>query len=186
MRIFISADVSNKDAMRKLQEQLVSVTRWSPQKVKPVRKQNFHFTFIFLGETDLQTIDKIKAKLSELQFEPIKITYTGIGGFPNSNYARVIWIGIDQEGGQKLISLAEKVISKMIDIGLRADKRFTPHMTLFRIATGKLKIEKTILSKYADETFGSDIIDKIHLKQSNLTPLGPIYSDIFTTNARLS
>jgi 2'-5' RNA ligase len=58
-------------------------------------------------------------------------------------------------------------------------------MTLFRVTTGKLKIEKTILSKYADETFGSEIIDKIHLKQSNLTPLGPIYSDVFTANARL-
>ena len=185
MRTFISVDVSSKDTMRKLQEQLVSVTRWSPQKVKPVRKQNFHFTFIFLGETDLQTIDKIKAKLSELQFEPIKITYTGIGGFPNPDYARVVWVGVDQEGGQKLISLAQKVISKMIDIGLGADKPFTPHMTLFRVTTGKLKIEKTILSKYADETFGSEIIDKIHLKQSNLTPLGPIYSDVFTTNARL-
>jgi 2'-5' RNA ligase len=40
------------------------------------------------------------------------------------------------------------------------------------------------LSKYNDETFGPDVINKVHLKRSELTPAGPIYSDIFTVYAK--
>ena len=184
IRTFIALDVSNKTAIEKLQEELANVARWSPQEVKPIGKQNFHFTIIFLGEVDLDTIGKIKDKLSELQFEPIKISYTGLGGFPDPNSARVVWIGVDDEGRRKLISLTEKVISKMKDLGFRSNKEFTPHITLFRIKRGKLKIGN-ILSKYNGKTFGPpDIIDKIHIKRSNLTQTGPIYSNMFTVYAK--
>jgi 2'-5' RNA ligase len=183
MRTFIAVDVSNKNAIVKLQQELTAVARWSPQQVKPVEKQNFHFTLVFLSEVSVHVIDKIKAKLSELQFEPIKITYTGLGGFPNSNFARVIWTGVDEEGRKKLISLAGMVILKMIDIGFRPDKPFSPHLTLFRVKIGKFKLGN-IPSKYNGKIFGNDIIDKIHLKVSNLTTAGPIYSDIFTVYAK--
>lgn len=185
IRTFVALDVSNKTAIEKLQEELANVARWGPQEVKPIEKQNFHFTLIFLGEVDLGTIDKIKGKLSELQFEPIKISYTGLGGFPNPSFARVVWIGVDEEGRKKLDSLAEKVASKMADIGLRSNKPFSPHITLFRIKRGELKIPLQILSKYNAITFGPpDIIGKIHMKRSNLTQTGPIYSNILTVYAK--
>jgi 2'-5' RNA ligase len=92
IRTFIALEVSNKTVIEKLQEELTNVARWRPQEVKPIEKQNFHFTLFFLGEVDLGTIDKIKGKLSELQFEPIKISYTGLGGFPNPSFARVVWM----------------------------------------------------------------------------------------------
>jgi RNA 2',3'-cyclic 3'-phosphodiesterase len=63
------------------------------------------------------------------------------------------------------------------------DKPFTPHMTLFRIKKGKLKITTKLLSEFDHLSFGSDIINKVHLKQSDLTSSGPIYTDIFTVNA---
>ena len=182
-RIFIAVDASSKDTIEKLQHRIQISAGWNSQLLKPVSKQSFHFTLIFLGEIPIKTIDIIKTKLSEIQFEPIKITYTGIGGFPNSNTARVIWIGVDAEGGRKLIVLAEKVRSKMKDIGFMPDKPFTPHMTLFRIKTGKLKITAKLLSEYDRIPFSSEIINKVHLKRSDLTSSGPIYTDIFTVNA---
>jgi 2'-5' RNA ligase len=39
------------------------------------------------------------------------------------------------------------------------------------------------LSEYDRITFGSEIIDKVHLKRSDLTSSGPVYTDIFTVNA---
>ena len=184
IRTFIALEVSNKTVIEKLQEELTNVARWRPQEVKPIEKQNFHFTLFFLGEVDLGTIDKIKGKLSELQFEPIKISYTGLGGFPNPRFARVVWMGVDEEGGKTLIGLAEKVASKMADIGLRPNKPFSPHITLFRIKRGKLNIAQ-LVSKYNTKTIGPpDIIDKIHMKRSNLTQTGPIYSNIFTVYSK--
>ena len=182
-RIFIAVDASNKDTIEKLQHKIQISAGWNSKLLKPVSKQSFHFTLIFLGEVTIKTIDIIKTNLSEIQFEPIKITYTGIGGFPTSNAARVIWIGVDAEGGRKLIALAEKVRSKMKDIGFSPDRPFTPHMTLFRIRTGKLNITTKLLSEYDRVTFDSEIINKVHLKRSDLTSSGPIYTDLFTVNA---
>jgi RNA 2',3'-cyclic 3'-phosphodiesterase len=176
--MFIAVDVSSKDNIEKLQHKLQISAGWNTLLLKPVSKQSFHFTLIFLGEVTINTVDKIKSNLSEIQFEPIKITYTGIGGFPNSNAARVIWMGVDAEGGRKLVGLAKKVRSKMKDIDFRPDKPFTPHMTLFR-----LKITTKLLSEYNRMTFGSEVINKVHLKRSDLTSTGPIYTDIFTVNA---
>lgn len=182
VRAFIAVDVSNKNGIENLQQELLRSIKWSPREVKPVEKQNFHFTLIFLSTVDLDTIDKIKAKLLELQFKPIKVIYSGLGGFPSSDFARVIWIGVDEKGGKDLVSLAELVISKMAEIGFKS-KPFTPHLTIFRIKNKNLKLN-TIISKYNHKTFGSDVISKIHLKKSDLTPAGPVYHDIFTVYAK--
>lgn len=182
-RTFIAVDASSKDTIGNLQQKIQVSAGWNSQLLKPVSKHSFHFTLMFLGEVTIKTIEIIKTKLSEIRFEPIKILYTGIGGFPNSNAARVIWLGVDAEGGRKLIDLAEKVRSKMKDIGFMPDKAFTPHMTLFRTKTGKLKMPTNLLSEYDSITFGSEIINKFHLKRSDLTSSGPIYTDIFTVNA---
>ena len=181
--MFIAVDVSSKENIEKLQHRLQISAGWNTLLLKPVSKESFHFTLIFLGEVAINTVEKIKTILSEIQFEPIKVTYTGIGGFPNSNASRVIWMGVDAEGGKKLVGLAEKVRSKMKDMDFRPDKPFTPHMTLFRVKTGRLKITSKLLSEYNGMTFGSEVINKVHLKRSDLTSTGPIYTDIFTVNA---
>src|SRR2546423_533939 len=88
-----------------------------------------------------------KSKLLEVQFKPIKIIYTCVGIFPNPNFARVIWIKVDDEGRKGLSSLATVVLSKIAELGFRLDsKQFTPHMTIFRIKR-KLNLEN-ILSYY--------------------------------------
>ena len=184
MRAFIAVDVSS-DAIVKLQKEIISTAGWNLKDVKPVESHNFHFTLIFLGEIrDGDDIDKIKEVMQkELSFEPFTITYSGIGAFPNPGYARVIWVGVDSEGAQKLTSLANHVVSTMSQLGFKADKPFSAHMTLLR-AKGSPLIASNISSQYHGRTFGSDRIDKVHLKKSELTPLGPIYSNVYTVEAK--
>ncbi|MGC1927554.1 MAG: RNA 2',3'-cyclic phosphodiesterase [Candidatus Nitrosopolaris sp.] len=184
IRAFIAVDVSNTVAIEKLQQELVSDAGWTCDQTRPVKNHNLHFTLIFLGDIHLERIDEIKNKISELQFEPINLTFTGIGGFPHPNYARVVWVGVDENGNQKLVSLAEQVVLKLSEIGFRPDKPFTPHLTVFRIKGRNLKIRTELLYKYGKKNFGSDISDKVHLKRSDLTPSGPIYTNIFTVHAR--
>jgi RNA 2',3'-cyclic 3'-phosphodiesterase len=183
MRTFVAVDICNRNAIEKLQQDLSNKARWQDYGVRPVEKHNLHFTIIFLSEVDEITMGKIKNKLSELYFDPIKITYTSIGGFPSSNLANLIWVGVDEDGKRKLVSLAESVTSKMKEIGFRRDKPFTPHMTIFRVKRGKLRLDK-MLSIYNTMTFGEDIIQKLSLKVSTLTRSGPSYSDIFTVHAQ--
>jgi 2'-5' RNA ligase len=121
--------------------------------------------------------------LAGFQFEPFIITYSGIGAFPNLVHARVIWVGVDPEGAQKLTALANNVVAKMSELGFKADKPFSAHITLLR-AKGRPVSASYISSKYEDTTFGSDWIDKVHLKKSELTPSGPKYSNIYTVEAK--
>ena len=158
---------------------------WLQHKVKPIDKQNFHFTVIFLGHMDLTIINELSKKLLEIKFEPIEITYRGLGVFPSSNFARIIWVGVDERSKQEISNLAENITSKTISLGIRTDKQFIPHITLFRnkMRGGNLHLGD-ILSKFENKIFGYDVIDKIQLKRSELTPSGPIYSNIFTVHAK--
>ena len=95
----------------------------------------------------------------------------------------MVWVGVDPEGAQKLTGLANDVVSTMSQLGFKADKPFSAHMTLLR-AKGKPISASYISSKYQGRTFGSDRIDKVHLKKSELTPSGPIYSNVYTVEAK--
>jgi 2'-5' RNA ligase len=182
MRAFIAVDVSNV-AIVKLQNDILSTAEWNPRDVKPVEPHNFHFTVIFLGEISDHNVDRIKEMLAGFQFEPFTITYTGIGAFPNPAHARVIWVGVDPEGAQKLTALANDVVAKMSELGFKPDKPFSAHITLLR-AKGRPVSASYISSKYQAGTFGSNRIDKVHLKKSELTRSGPKYSNIYTVEAK--
>jgi 2'-5' RNA ligase len=182
MRAFIAVDVSNV-AIVKLQNDILSTAEWNPRDVKPVEPHNFHFTVIFLGEISDHDVDRIKEMLAGFQFEPFTISYTGIGAFPNPAHARVIWVGVDSEGAQKLTALANDVVAKMSELGFKPDKPFSAHITLLR-AKGRPVSASYISSKYQAGTFGSNRIDKVHLKKSELTRSGSKYSNIYTVEAK--
>jgi RNA 2',3'-cyclic 3'-phosphodiesterase len=182
MRTFVAVDVSSLGIV-KLQNEILSKARGNLNKVKPIEPRNFHFTLIFLGEITDHDLDKIKEKLAELQFERFTLTYSGIGAFPNPACARIVWVGLDPQGSQKLTSLADEVIVKMSGLGFKPDKPFSAHMTFLRVKGNPLNLSD-ICEKHKGTTFGSDLVDMLHLKKSELTPLGPIYSNIYSVQAK--
>lgn len=182
MRTFVALEVSSIP-IAKLQKEIMSTAGWDPRDVKLVEPHNFHFTVIFLGEISDHDVDRIKEKLAGFQFESFTITYTGIGAFPNPAHARVVWVGVDSEGVQKLTPLANDIVANMSELGFKADKPFSAHMTFLR-AKGRPLSATEISSKYHGRTFGSDRIDKVHLKKSELTPSGPMYSNVYTVEAK--
>ncbi len=179
MRAFVAVDCKSAE-IAKLQQDMMSSSGWSAREVKPVSADNFHFTLIFLGEISDVQAAKVKEKLLEIRFEPFSITYTGAGAFPNASNARVVWVGVDVEGAKKLQALADQVIEKMAAVGFRPDKPFSPHLTIFRAKNRHVRVNA---AKYATSTFGTDTIDNLHLKKSDLSPSGPTYSNIYTVSA---
>ena len=184
LRAFIAADITNRGGIEKLQKELSEAAGWRAGEVRPVENQNLHFTLIFLGDIGNATVEAIKSKLSELNFESIKITYSGLGGFPSLSFANVIWIGVDQEGSRRFTSVADSVISKIKDIGISPNKPFTPHLTIFRVKKRNFWLDERLLARYIARSFGTDTIEKISLKMSTLSSLGASYSDIFTVQAK--
>ena len=183
IRSFVSIDVSIKDRISTLQNKIIVEEKWKIYQVKPVEKQNFHFCIIFLGEVTPSTLERLKQKLLELKFEPIRVVYTGLGVFPNINNPRILWMGTDPEGREELINLSEKLAESIREIGFMPDKPFIPHVTLFRLKDTRLRLQN-ILKKYSNVSFGSELISKISLKKSDLTQGGPVYSDILTVNGK--
>ncbi|HVX02627.1 MAG TPA: RNA 2',3'-cyclic phosphodiesterase [Nitrososphaera sp.] len=179
MRAFVAVDAPGNQ-LAGLQQEIVLSSGWSQREVKPVEPGNFHFTLIFLGEITGQQAEKVSEKLAGVKFEPFTITYTGVGAFPRSSNARVVWVGLDLEGSAKLQALAGQVVAKMAEAGFVPDKQFSPHLTIFRAKNRHVAID---VAKYAGRTFGTGTVNSVHLKKSDLAPSGPTYSNIYTVSA---
>jgi len=179
MRVFIAIEISNKEILEKIQtfQKNVKIN------AKPTRVDQIHFTLQFLGEIDDAKCQQVKDLLNEISFTQFQVLLKNVGGFPNLKNPRVIWIGIEKDGERKLTDLANEIGTKLTTIGFEKDKKFKPHLTVFRV---KKRIDNvsSIMRDFEAMEFGIETISKIKLKKSVLSPKGPEYSDLLEVNAR--
>jgi len=173
MRTFIAVEIHNEEVLNAI----AKIQSDFKIKATPVNKQNMHFTLLFLGEITEEAAENVKKELSSVSFKPIEVKFTHIGAFPNPRFPRVIWIGVDEVASQQLIDLASEVEKKLEPLGFKSDKPFKPHLTIFRIKNKAVDISQT-LEKFKAIDLGKEVITELKLKQSILTPNGPIYSDL--------
>jgi len=133
MRTFVAIEVNNKDVLNSIHKIQTELNI----KAKPVEPHNMHFTVQFLGEVSEEVIGKISDALNSIEFSTFSISFANIGVFPKPNSPRVIWIGVT-DGINELEKLAEMIRSKLSHLGFSPDKKFKPHVTIFRV---KNKIE---------------------------------------------
>ena len=180
MRVFVAVEVSEKQVIDSITEFQSKISI----KAKSVEPHNLHFTLQFLGEISEETVEKIKVVLKTIEFSIFKVKFKGIGVFPKIKFPRVIWIGTDEMGGNILVDLAKKVQNVLEPLGFTSDKPFKSHITIFRIKNKIGDISKE-LERFSSYEFGSQEVSSIKLKQSTLTPQGPIYSDLLEVKAKL-
>ena len=105
-----------------------------------------------------------------LEFE---INVKGIGVFPHLNHIRAIWIGMDSEE----LALLTRKINEQLNYIRREQREEIPHLTVARMKTARNKDKvREVLQKVENEDFGSMLVDKVVLYESELTPEGPVYS----------
>lgn len=149
-------------------------------KLKLVEPQNIHLTMKFLGEVPEEKIGEIDESLKEAAsgFQKFPARVKGIGVFPGLSYIKVMWAGVS-EGREQIIELQKKVDAALQPLGFRLDKRFHPHATIARVKFVKDKGKLVeFIKERADEDFGEMEVQGLTLKQSTLTPKGPIYSTL--------
>ena len=173
MRVFVAVEVDNKDILQKIR----SMQESAHFKAKPIRIDQIHFTLQFLGEIDKEKCEKVKDLLRTITFSQFDLSLKGVGGFPNLKNPRVIWIGTDKKGAEKLVEMTKEIQMKLTSLGFEKDKKFKPHLTVFRV---KHKINDISLQmkEYEVIEFGTQIMSKIKLKKSVLTAKGAEYSDL--------
>ena len=101
-----------------------------------VRAVNLHFTLRFLGDLTSQRLEAARhavvATASSKDRAPFRMSLGGTGAFPGPARARVLWLGA-REGATPLTLLAGALEAALVREGfLRADRPFTPHLTLGR------------------------------------------------------
>jgi len=178
VRTFIAIEVNDQgvlNSIHKIQTELNI-------KAKPVELHNMHFTVQFLGEVSEEMVRKISDTLSGIEFSTFSISFMGVGVFPKPSFPRVIWIGTN-DGVNELEKLAEMIRLKLSHLGFNPDKKFKPHVTIFRV---KNKIEgmSDKLEKFSSYYFGKQTVSEIKLKKSELTPNGPIYTDLLVVKGK--
>lgn len=183
--MFVAADIYKKKEIQKIQQNLVTYLKLNYKNLKLVRPENFHFTLVFFGEINDIILNKIVAKISEIEFQSFQIIYDRIGVFPNSNNARVVWIGLNETSERSFSEMSNTVTSKLRELDLKLDKEIKkeiiPHITLFRT---KKVYPNLNLNSIEAKFIISDIIDTISVKKSIITNYGSIYENIISVKGK--
>ena len=182
-RVFVSAEINNKEGVAAAQEEFLIHVDTDSSKLKKVEKQNLHFTLTYIGDVNETLLDRIKTNFLEIKFTSVKFNYGNIGGFPNSSRARIIWLGVDDDGHKNISKLWQLVSEKLAKFVKKDNDPFIPHITLFRLRNGNINLG-TLISNLTSTIRISDRIDHLTVKQSTLTPLGPRYTDIVTLTSK--
>ena len=183
--MFVAADIYKKKEIQKIQQNLIAYLKLDNKNLKLVRPENFHFTLAFFGEINNSILNKIVSKIAGIEFQSFQIIYDRIGVFPNSNNARVVWIGLDETTERAFNKMSNTVTSKLRELDLKLDKEIvkeiTPHITIFRTKEVSLNLN---LKNIESEFIISDKIDTISVKKSAITNYGPIYENIISVKGK--
>ena len=146
--------------------------------IRWVRREQFHITLKFLGELRQDVIAQVMDALEPLKlFDTFSIELDHIGAFPNLAAPRVLWLS-GKKGGSELGRVARLVDDVLADdVGLERDSRkFRPHLTLARLKDTRLP--EDLVRKLGEVPVMAWECSELVLMRSQLTPKGPIYSQL--------
>jgi len=160
-------------AMAGIQKQLISAgaaVKWeSPEK--------FHITLKFLGDTDVSLIPEITDQLRKSigSFPAFDLAYVKLGGFPNVDRPRVVWIGTSES--QQILHLQRQVEQVCTSFGFATDDRpFHAHVTLGRVK-GNPHLDR-LTASLKSITFESLLVrcTEVHFVRSELRSTGSVHT----------
>lgn len=187
IRAFIAIELHNNLTIDNIKSFSARLKQNQP-KLKVVAPENLHMTVKFLGnisESLAPQIYKIlKEEINENMFKDRKIEYKlkGVGQF---NKFSVLWVKLigDIQFLQEIKNTIEQLLAE--ELNIQRDKRtqFKPHLTIGRLKKDKINFQtfsalKNLINENKNLEFGPFFVDQVNLKKSDLTPKGPIYSDL--------
>ncbi len=160
MRLFIAIHLAGamKDALSAAQEQMYE--RGVRGNFTP--RENMHLTLAFIGEYPDK--EQVMDALSTVTFSSFTISLLGMGCFRD-----LWWAGMDESA--PLAAVVRRIRRELAENDIPFDrKRFTPHVTLLRKATGTMpgiQIDKISMP-----------VERISLMRSDRGKRGMIYTEV--------
>ncbi len=171
-RLFIGVPISSeiKEKVKPFYEELELLHA----NVKLVGENNLHFTLKFLGDVAEEKIFSV-CNILKICLEgkkPFSVTVKGIAVFPCEEQINTIWVSSADSSLRSLM----KIINEELDFIRKEKHEDTPHITIARVKSGKNKeIIKKLIEKYKDTEFGTMLVNKVILYESELRREGPVY-----------
>jgi len=181
MRAFMAVEVNKKlvDEIMEIQKMLAEANAL----VKFVEPENLHFTFKFLGDITPEKAETISEMAEEKvkNYSPFNINIKGTGVFPNLGYIRVIWLGV--ENPEPFSKMQEDFDKEFVNMEFNKERSYIPHLTVGRVKGVQNKeLLVSIVKELEDMEVGTMNVDKLIIKESDLTPVGPIYTNLKVIN----
>ena len=178
IRSFLAFDIES-DSVRKKLTSVQTLLLQTVADLKLVETQNIHVTVRFLGNITPTMVERIHQEMKTVQFIPFDIQIKGLGAFPDMRYPRVVWAGI-AKGAPELRSVFSQLEPKLQQLGFAPDSRgFNAHLTIARVRSGRNNAQLAkFLNENAEHEFGLIRAECLRLKQSDLSPKGPVYSTL--------
>jgi 2'-5' RNA ligase len=172
LRLFVAFEVP--EAVRSDLARAVQPLRERFPKARWVPLENQHVTVKFLGSTYPRLVEWVTATVGEVagSHAPFETRVAGLGAFPNSRRARVLWAGLDDPGSWSaaIAGALDEALSKEFTVEKRP---FTPHLTVARF-------DPPVGLDLDDVEFESDPfeVDRIVLFRSYLRRPAPLYEPV--------
>lgn len=171
MRLFIAVELDEglRSKIEDLQKQI------DEEALKLVEPENLHVTLKFIGEVPDEKAGEIAEKLKAVKMPPFEMKIGGIGVFPDMNYIRIVWVGL--EGA--LAELAGKVENALEGLEYVKKSRypFSGHLTIARVKRKPRYLAQKLQGLPA-AGIGVQKVDRFFLIKSTLTPEGPVYERV--------
>jgi RNA 2',3'-cyclic 3'-phosphodiesterase len=178
LRLFIGVRVSLA-TVRALDEAVQAMRRAGERaRLRWVAPASYHVTLKFLGwarpETAFAVRDRVASVLSgQRAFE---LETRGLGAFPTPERARVLWAGVDEQGGARLGELALRIERAAAELGFAREQRpFHPHVTLARLK--EPDDVRRVIGTASEQVFRTSWIDSVILFESHMKSSGSEYEE---------
>jgi 2'-5' RNA ligase len=146
--------------------------------LRVTRPENLHFTLAFFGEQSAASARRIQPALEAAVagLERFAVRAAGISGFPASDRARVLYVGLP-DGTAELSTLHDRLIAAL-DPDLRPEDadRFHPHLTFSRPKKRLPHGQFEALQAESRPWSWHFEVDAVHLVRSEMHSRGSRYS----------
>ena len=175
VRIFIALELPG--VVGRTLGDTIGILRVLGNQVRWVRPEGVHLTLKFLGDVDEARAPEVVACVQQAsgKVAPFTVRTSGLGGFPDRERARVVWVGIAGDL-QPLALLQREIEGALAQIGFPEDRRkFFPHLTLGRVRRRPVSLPSGATESVQSVNFR---VDRVTVMKSDLRPDGAVYTPL--------
>jgi RNA 2',3'-cyclic 3'-phosphodiesterase len=149
--------------------------------VRWTNREQLHLTMKFLGNVPVEQCSALLSAVNQTSasFPLLQLTAGRVGFFPDAQRPRVIWVGVEDPGGQlpKMHAAIEKAVAPYSPE--ESENRFQAHVTLARVKQMRREEAERIAERatnFRSESFGCWTASHLDLIRSQLSSQGASYS----------